>query len=57
MFSMFWGVILYGVFYHLIPLGGYIPILKSPLVGVVVFSFVAMLVGGLLRNWTNKIAR
>ena len=47
MFSMFWGVVLYWVFYHWIPLGGYVPALKNPLAGVA-FSVIAVILGVLL---------
>ena len=53
MFSMFWGVILYWTFYHWLPLGTYVPLLKNPLVGAVAFSVIAITMGALLGKLTQ----
>jgi hypothetical protein len=53
MFSMFWGIILYWIFYRWIPLGVYIPILKDPLAGAIAFSFLALILGGLVSKLTR----
>jgi len=54
MFSMFWGVILYWVFYHWIPLGVFIPAVENPLAGAVAFSVLAFMLGSLLGRITHR---
>jgi hypothetical protein len=53
MFSLFWGVFLYWLFYHWIPLGNYVAALQNPLAGALVFSIIAAILGGLVSKITR----
>lgn len=53
MFSMFWGVVLYWVFYHWIPLGNYVSALQDPLVGAMTFSIIAFVLGVVIEPLTR----
>lgn len=53
MFSMFWGVVLYWIFYRWFPVGNYIHTLQNPLAGAIAFSFCALVLGSLLKKLTR----